>query len=1099
MEVSQDDLHLHPQQQHLLLEQQQQKKQQLERLGFRTGLLKVALEALPLQQVQAPPSNIRSVAIANVENQDDHLLLYLGTDSGDLYLFTWRRSSAATSPPVASSPADNLNNGSDNTLSLTGNRNLGITPVDCLCPLPRAGAVAALLDKQVVVLDSFTLGTLEWLPSSKGAFTLARAFGSTNNVQFLNVSLSSHGPATGRDGLRSPQTSRKGAGQGQLGRLFGSGRLSAKRVLTGDTVVGAGANAHSPGDVQNSLSIKTKSNAGSQDTDPRAQEIPNALSFGIERFAVAVKQKLLLYKVNKEIKRLKAVNSNGTLITIKMKEMLGPEEVVTMAWIGNVIITGTYQEYMLFSVADGQASLLFSLPQDLVSPPLLKAFPKDLEVLLLMDAVGVAVNAAGHPTSSSLSFKEIPDAIGQSAAYVVVVKRGLIELYHRKTGAKVQSILLPDAPLGPHLVTDDDDGKFLVVSSAFKVYCLERVPLDEQLKELLRQRQFDEAVGLAEECAVEVEVESAKEKLAIVHAQAGFLLFFDLRFKDAVDHFLQSPVMHPAEIFPFFPNMTDRWRAMVPRVKYWGLHPPPQAIQNVIESKLQAVQRSLVLQSVSDFKDLPNGHSLLATSSRSKSSIVKEYSMQATEQVIRYLKAARSKPMTLSMKEGVDTLLMKLFLKIGATDEMESFAASENSCLVEEVENLLQESGKLRTLAFLYETKGMHALALQVWQTLAEGKVHVPMVETLPGRRIQEIALTDRVETSILQLAAAREASRLLEASSDGDLVLTHLKWILKISQDLALQILSSSKRSRPIPPDDVLRGLDPNEAYVQQRYLEWLVKEQKVENPHYHTLFAVSLAKSAMENLGIAAFKTEANEESLLTKMFPNGSRDRLQEFLETSGKYDPSTVLALIQDSELWREQAILYRKLGDEMRVFQILALKLGDIEAAERYCTELGRPDAYMRLLDMYLKPGEGREPMYNAAVHLLQLHGTSLDPLQVLEALSPDMPLQLAYGTIARIIRTRAHLHREGQIVRHLSRAENFEARMSRLEQRARHTRITDQSSCGSCFSRFGTKLFALYPNGSVVCYKCFRNSGSSIDPVTGHDFEKDPHSGTNRY
>ena len=75
--------------------------------------------------------------------------------------------------------------------------------------------------------------------------------------------------------------------------------------------------------------------------------------------------------------------------------------------------------------------------------------------------------------------------------------------------------------------------------------------MDEQLKELLRQRQFDEALALAEESSVEVGLENAKEKLSMVHAQAGFLLFFDLRFRDAIDHFLQSSVMHPAEISLF--------------------------------------------------------------------------------------------------------------------------------------------------------------------------------------------------------------------------------------------------------------------------------------------------------------------------------------------------------------------------------------------------------------------------------------------------------------------------------------------------------------------------------------------------------------------
>ena len=34
------------------------------------------------------------------------------------------------------------------------------------------------------------------------------------------------------------------------------------------------------------------------------------------------------------------------------------------------------------------------------------------------------------------------------------------------------------------------------------------------------------------------------------------------------------------------------------------------------------------------------------------------------------------------MKEGVDTLLMRLLLQVEASDEMERFAASKNDCIV---------------------------------------------------------------------------------------------------------------------------------------------------------------------------------------------------------------------------------------------------------------------------------------------------------------------------------------------------------------------------------------------------------------------------------
>ena len=94
--------------------------------------------------------------------------------------------------------------------------------------------------------------------------------------------------------------------------------------------------------------------------------------------------------------------------------------------------------------------------------------------------------------------------------------------------------------------------------------------------------------------------------------------------------------------------------------------------------------------------------------------------------------------------------------------------------------------------------------------------------------------------------------------------------------------------------------------------------------------------------------------------------------------------------------------------------VVLRKLEDSEAAEQYCAEIGRSDAYMqyvflsylivlpynayyrfciaslvltwRLLDMYLDPQDGKE-MFKAAVRLLHSHGESLDPMQVLEVLN----------------------------------------------------------------------------------------------------------------
>ncbi|KAG5614533.1 hypothetical protein H5410_014357 [Solanum commersonii] len=70
------------------------------------------------------------------------------------------------------------------------------------------------------------------------------------------------------------------------------------------------------------------------------------------------------------------------------------------------------------------------------------------------------------------------------------------------------------------------------------VMCYRKVPSEEQIKNLLRKKNFREAISLVEE--LQNEGEMTRETLSFVHAQVGFLLLFDLRFEEAVDHFLLS-------------------------------------------------------------------------------------------------------------------------------------------------------------------------------------------------------------------------------------------------------------------------------------------------------------------------------------------------------------------------------------------------------------------------------------------------------------------------------------------------------------------------------------------------------------------------------
>ncbi|KAK4491524.1 hypothetical protein RD792_002275 [Penstemon davidsonii] len=363
----------------------------------------------------------------------------------------------------------------------------------------------------------------------------------------------------------------------------------------------------------------------------------------------------------------------------------------------------------------------------------------------------------------------------------------------------------------------------------------------------------------------------------------------------------------------------------------------------------------------------------------------------------------------------------------------------------EELEALLNDSGHLRTLAFLYAGKGMSAKALAIWRILARN--YSSSIYDKDQSVESDLQDPSRHFTSGRETAAI-EGSKILEESSDQDLVLQHLGWIADINQYQASYKVSPS----------------------QCRYLQWLIEDQDSDDSQYHTAYALLLAKSALE-----IYEVELSTQDSVTGMpkiemkvselgsssiFESPVRERFQIFLQSSDLYDAEEVLDMIEESELWLEKAILYRKLGRERLVLQILALKLENCEAAEQYCEEIGRPDAYTQLLEMYLDPEDGRDPMFKAAVRLLHNHGEMLDPLQVFK------------------------------IVHNMSRALDVDASLARLEERSRHVLINEDSICDSCHARLGTKLFAMYPDDTVVCYKCYRRQGESTS-VTGRDFQKD--------
>ncbi|KAL6546251.1 hypothetical protein OROMI_021972 [Orobanche minor] len=815
--------------------------------------------------------------------------------------------------------------------------------------------------------------------------------------------------------------------------------------------------------------------------------------------------------------------TSGSFIIRKEVQGVLDGIIVTLLWVDDFIFVGTKIGYYIYNCINGRCALIFPLP-DPSAVPRMKLLVKESRVLLMVDNVGIIVDMEGQPIGGSLVFREAPDSFKEIGSYVVAVQNSMVELYHKKSGRCAQRFMIEDGGGGQCMSGDEENenGKLVIIATSLKLICYGKVSGEAQIKDLLRKKSFKEAVYLFEE--IQNEGEMTKEMLSFIHAQVGYLLLFDLHFKDAVDHFLLAEYMQPSELFPFIMRDPNRWTLLVPRNRYWGLHPPPKPLENVIDDGLKAIQKAVFLKKAG-LETSVDDEFLLNPPSRAallESSI---------KNMIRYLESCRGRDLAIAVREGIDTLLMYLYRAANCVEDMERLASSENSCVVEELETLLSESGHLRTLAFLYAGKGLSSKAVCIWRILARNYSTSSYHKEQP----EENDLHDPSRKFILgSETAAIEATKILEESSDQDLVLQHLGWIADINQVLAVQILTSEKRMNLLSPEilalhnllrqqsvqlvhklllaitlywthdialyEVVAAIDPKKVKILQRYLQWLIEDQDSDDSQFHTAYALLLAKSALETYEVelssqdSAVGLPENERKVdsleRSPIFDSPVMDRLQIFLQSSDLYDAEEVLDIIEVSDLWLEKAILYRRLGQEAQVLNILALKLENYEAAEQYCVEIGRPDAYTQLLEIYLDPKDGRVPMFKAAVHLFHNHGEMLDPLQVLERLSPDMPLHLASDTVLRLLRARHHHHCQGKIVRNLSHALNVDASLARLEERCRNVQINDESTCDSCHARLDTKLFAMYPDDSVVCYKCYRRQGES-NSINGRDFRND--------
>uniref|UniRef100_A0A5B6YMY6 CNH domain-containing protein n=1 Tax=Davidia involucrata TaxID=16924 RepID=A0A5B6YMY6_DAVIN len=488
-------------------------------------------------------SSLRSIAISTVS--DSQTLVYVGTESGNLLLLSLNPNSPVSSNTLTQKNSTDFDDSKPKSISVVRYVLVSDCSVDSIHVIVHIGKVLVVSGGFIFLVDSLLLQQVKKLSFVKGVSVVARRFRS---------------------------------GESESSNLVGDGIVSLSEFSsTGQRFLQKlGGGIRSNG-------VKIKESELHRDS--------NCI------FAVVAGKRLILVELvlgGRVGRNDRDIDSIGGSFVI-LKEIQCVEGVKAMVWLDDSIIVGTSNGYSLYSCVTGQSGLIFLLP-DPSSLPCLKLLLKEYKVLLLVDNVGVIVNAQGQPVGGSLVFRHASDSIGEISSYVVVVRNGKMELYHKKSGDCVQIVPFSGEGVGSCVVADEENGsgKLLVVATPSKVICYQKVPSEEQIKDLLRKKNFKGAISLVEE--LQSEGEMTKEILSFVHAQVGFLLLFDLHFEEAVNHFFLSETMQPSEVFPFIMRDPNRWSLLVPRNRYWGLHPPPAPLENVVDDGLMAIQRAIFLK-----------------------------------------------------------------------------------------------------------------------------------------------------------------------------------------------------------------------------------------------------------------------------------------------------------------------------------------------------------------------------------------------------------------------------------------------------------------------------------------------------------------------
>lgn len=456
--------------------------------------------------------------------------------------------------------------------------------------------------------------------------------------------------------------------------------------------------------------------------------------------------------------------------------------------------------------------------------------------------------------------------------------------------------------------------------------------------------------------------------------------------------------------------------------------------------------------------------------------------------------------------ELVDTTLFNCYM-ITSPGLIGPLVRIRNHCNVKIIEKNLAERHLYKELVDFYYGKGLHEKALKLLWKLGKGEEID--IDTLEGHTRENAIIGDLgeddidEENSILNdseydiavifnnginnhinamnaLKGPLHTVHYLTKLSQPDihLIFEYIKWPMEVEPEKAMVVfLADSDESESLNKTQIVEFLSSNfDRKYTIIYLEHVIDDLQDKTPKLHTKYIDLLVESLQEE------DSEQEGVSLY---------DKLVAFLGSTNVYEPRKTLRILltyesKDKKFLYLKTFIFRRLKDHDKVLQILVYELQDFVKASNFCSELYLQDKALgakylqKLLGIYLNPDpalastSGFTQNLKAALELLAAQGSRMSPVDVLQTLPKDLPLQNVSLFLSTQLKLMESNLSQSRIKSSLSKVDLIKSQELLLKLKSQSIVVTDSRLCKHCSKRLGRSVLSVFPDGNVTHYGCAR-------------------------